>query len=159
MILLRRTSKGTVEMVRIILSGTVVGTLSGLLLFFLLYYIDAMTDIELVRLLLNIDFIYSGDVHPIMEVGLHIVTSIIIGIIFKTVYAKFFAYHLRAHVFAALIFAGLYFLLSNIAVSPIRTDEHIGFILWMIFHVGYLQVIHLIYINQWDVYLMNKMGV
>lgn len=146
-------------MVRIILSGTAVGIISGTLLFVILYYIDAMTNIELVRLLLNIDFFYDDEIHAVIEVGLHLLTSIIIGIIFKVIYVRFFKYHLLMHVFAACVFAGLYYLLSHLAVTPIRTDEHIGFILWMIFHVGYLQIIHLIYVNQWDVYVMNKMGV
>lgn len=146
-------------MIRIFLSGTVVGIISGTLLFLILYYIDAMTNIQLVRLLLNVDFIYAGDINFIIEVALHLLTSIIIGIIFKVIYFKFFKYHLILHVFAALVFAGLYFLLSYLAVTPIRTNEHIGFILWMIFHIGYLQIIHLIYVNQWDVYVMNKLGV
>lgn len=146
-------------MIRIFLSGTVVGIISGTLLFLILYYIDAMTNIQLVRLLLNVDFIYAGDIQFLIEFILHIITSIIIGIIFKVIYLKFFKYHLLLHVFAACVFGALYFLLSYLAVTPIRTDEHIGFILWIIFHIGYLQIIHLIYVNQWDVYVMNKLGV
>lgn len=146
-------------MKRILLAGSSVGIISGILLFLILFYIDRMTNIELVRLLLNIDFIYSGELPFSIEVGLHLITSIVIGIIFKVIYLKFFEYHLMLHVLAAIVFAGLYFLLSYLALTPIHTNEHIGFILWIIFHIGYLQIIHLIYVNQWDVYVMNKLGV
>ena len=145
-------------MMRIIISGTILGIITGVLLFLVLYFIDVMTDIGLVYLLINIDFIYSGDVPAILEFGLHIFTSIIICIIFKLIYVRVFYLHLKAHVVAVIIFAGLYFLLKALAVAPVHTETHIGFILWTIFHIGYLQLIHLTYINQWDAILLNKIG-
>lgn len=145
-------------MLRIIVSGTLLGLISGILLFLVLFYIDVMTDIELVRLLLNIDFLYRGDVPFFLELTLHLATSVIICIVLKFIYVRFFSLHLIGHVVLAVIFASLYFILKALAVTPIHTDAHIGFILWMIFHIGYLQIIHLTYINQWDVILLNQSG-
>lgn len=149
---------GVNEMIRIFISGTILGIITGSLLFLVLFFIDVMTDIGLVNLLINIDFIYNGDVPFILEFGLHIITSIIISIIFKFIYIRAFYLHLKAHVVAVIIFAGLYFLLKALAVTPIQTETHIGFVLWTIFHIGYLQLIHLTYINQWDSILLNKIG-
>lgn len=145
-------------MIRIMLVGTILGTISGSLLFLVLYYIDKMTDIELVHLLINVDFLFNSSVPTYIEVGLHLITSIIICTLFKLIYVKYFYLHLKAHVIAVLVFAGLYFLLMELAVTPLETQAHIGFILWMIFHIGYLQIIHLTLINQWDVTLLNKFG-
>jgi hypothetical protein len=39
----------------------------------------------------------------------------------------------------------LYFILSSLAVQTLDLNGYIGFVLWVIFHIGYLQALHLMF--------------
>lgn len=144
-------------MLRIILSGTVVGLVSGLLLFFVFFYIDMMTNIDLLHLLLNVDFIYPGELPFWVEVLLHLLVSVTIGIIFKVIYKRYFYFHLKAHVIFAIVFIALYFILIELSVQTLRMNHAMGLTLWTIFHIGYLQLLHYIYVHQADYFILEKL--
>lgn len=144
-------------MLRIIFSGTIVGLISGLLLFFVFFYIDLMTNIDLLHLLLNVDFIYPGELPFWVEVLFHLLISVVIGIIFKLIYKRYFHFHLKAHLIFAIIFISLYFLLIELSVETIRMNHPMGLTLWTIFHIGYLQLLHYIYVHQADFMFLEKL--
>ncbi|WP_411842532.1 hypothetical protein [Salinicoccus sp. HZC-1] len=130
---------------KILLSGLISGTIAGLLLLGAFLYVQLSTDIELMTLLLNIDFLYSGNPHIVIEVLLHLFVSIVIATILKWVYINQSKLYIPSMAVFWILATSQYFVLSNAAEEPVKLYSYIGWTLWAIFHIGYFQVLHLCY--------------
>lgn len=133
------------KMNKIIISGVIIGTMTGLLMLLMFAYIQSQSGIPLMDLLLNIDFIYSGHVNILIEIGLHLIVSIIIAVLLKVVYVYKRSWYLFVTIIILLITIALYFILQAIGHSVMIFDNSIGFTLWTIFHIGYFQLIYYMY--------------
>lgn len=132
---------------KIIISGIVIGTTTGLLLLLMFAYIQMQAGIPLMDLLLNIDFIYSGPLNIFIEIGLHLIISIIIAVLLKAVHVYKRRWYLLVTIIILLITIASYFILQSLGHSVIIFDNRIGFTLWIIFHIGYFQLIYYMYKN------------
>ncbi|MCD2137438.1 hypothetical protein [Salinicoccus halitifaciens] len=128
-------------MIRILISSVIIGTVTGLALLLFFAYIQMLTGIRLMDLLLDIDFIYAGSLSLMTEILLHLITSIIIALILKTVHVHKRWWYLPVVIMMLLITVALYFILQWIGAISI-SDNSIGFILWAIFHIGYFELIY-----------------
>ncbi|WP_052254646.1 hypothetical protein [Salinicoccus sp. YB14-2] len=130
---------------KIIFSGVIIGTITGLLLLLMFAYIQIQSGIPLMDLLLNVDFIYSGPLNILVEIGLHLIVSIIIAVLLKAVFVYKRSWYIFVTVVIFLITVALYFILQAIGHSVIIFDNRIGLTLWTIFHLGYFQLIYYMY--------------
>lgn len=130
---------------KIIISGVIIGTITGLLLLLMFAYIQIQSGIPLRDLLLNVDFIYSGPLNILTEIALHMIVSIIIAVLLKSVFVYKRSWYLVITVIIFLITVALYYILQAIGHSITIFDNKIGLILWTIFHIGYFQLIYYMY--------------
>jgi len=130
---------------KIIISGVIIGTITGLLLLLMFAYIQIQSGIPLRDLLLNVDFIYSGPLNILTEIALHMLVSIIIAVLLKSVFVYKRSWYLVITVIIFLITVALYYILQAIGHSITIFDNKIGLILWTIFHIGYFQLIYYMY--------------
>ena len=130
---------------KIIISSGIIGTITGLLLLLMFAYIQTQSGIPLMDLLLNVDFIYAGPLNTLTEIGLHLIVSIIIGILLKAVYVYRRSWYIFVTIVIFLITVALYFILQAIGHSVIIFENRIGLTLWTIFHIGYFQLIYYMY--------------
>lgn len=130
---------------KIIISGVIIGTITGLLLLLMFAYIQILSGIPLMDLLLNVDFIFSGPLNTLTEIGLHLIVSIIIAVLLKAVYVYRQSWYIFVTVVIFLITVALYFILQAIGHSVIIFENRIGLTLWTIFHIGYFQLIYYMY--------------
>lgn len=128
---------------KLFVSGLISGTISGLLLFLIFSYVQWATDIQLMTLLLDTRFMFAGDPHILFEVMLHLIISIVIAAMLRWLYDKQYKLYLPAMVVIWLVTTVLYFVLSSFAAEPLELNSYIGMLLWVIFHIGYLEVLHL----------------
>ncbi|SOC41027.1 hypothetical protein [Salinicoccus kekensis] len=128
-------------MIRILISSVIIGTVTGLVLLLFFAYIQMLTGIGLMNLLLDIDFIYAGSLSLFTEILLHLLTSVIIALILKTVHVHKRWWYLPVVIMMLLITVALYFILQWAGNTSI-SDNSIGFILWVIFHIGYFELIY-----------------
>lgn len=128
-------------MIRILISSVIIGTVTGLVLLLFFAYIQMLTGIGLMNLLLDIDFIYAGSLSLFTEILLHLLTSVIIALILKTVHVHKRWWYLPVVIMILLITVALYFILQWAGNTSI-SDNSIGFILWVIFHIGYFELIY-----------------
>ena len=128
---------------KLFVSGLISGTISGLLLFLIFSYVQWATDIQLMTLLLDTRFMFAGDSHILFEVMLHLIISIVIAAMLRWLYDKQYKLYLPAMVVIWLVTTVLYFVLSSFAAEPLELNSYIGMLLWVIFHIGYLEVLHL----------------
>jgi|SRR5690625_235097 len=133
------------KMNKIIISGVIIGTITGLLLLLMFAYIQIQSGIPLRDLLLNVDFIYSGPLNILTEIALHMLVSIIIAVLLKSVFVYKRSWYLVITVIIFLITVALYYILQAIGHSITIFDNKIGLILWTIFHIGYFQLIYYMY--------------
>lgn len=128
-------------MIRILISSIIIGTVTGLMLLLFFSYIQMLTGIGLMDLLLNTDFIYSGSMSLMTEIVLHLITSVSIALILKIIHVHRRWWYFPVIIMMLFITVVLYFILQwagNISIS----DNSIGFILWVIFHIGYFELIY-----------------
>lgn len=130
---------------KILLSGLISGTVAGLLLAGAFLYVQLSTDIELLDLLLNLDFISTEEPHIVIQVLLHLLVSVVIATILKWVYINRSKLYMPSMVMIWLITTILYYILSTQAEEPMELHSYIGWTLWSIFHIGYLEVLHICY--------------
>lgn len=130
---------------KILLSGFSSGTIAGMLLIGAFLYVQLTTGIELMDLLINLDFIYDGKLHIVIEVLLHLLVSIVIATILKWFYVNQEKLYIPLMVITWVIMTVLYFVLSNLAEESMVLQSYIGWTLWAIFHIGYLEVLHVCY--------------
>ena len=132
-------------MKKIIVSGLVAGIASGVLLFLVCAYVEYSAEIELMTLLLNIDFVYDGELHLLVEIAIHLVVSIVLATVLKVFHIYRPSLYMPAMVTAWASTVVLYFILPQAAVQSINLEGHIGFLLWVIFHIGFFELLHLFF--------------
>ncbi|HIW12749.1 MAG TPA: hypothetical protein H9891_06255 [Candidatus Salinicoccus stercoripullorum] len=130
---------------KILLSGLISGTVAGLLLAGAFSYVQLSTDIELLDLLLNLDFISREEPHIVIQILLHLLVSVVIATILKWIYINRSKLYMPSMVAIWVITTSLYFILSKQAEEPMELHSYIGWTLWSIFHIGYLEVLHICY--------------
>lgn len=130
---------------KILLSGLISGTIAGLLLLGGFLYVQLSTDIELMDLLLNLDFISNDEPNIVIQVLLHLLVSVVIATILKWFYVKQSKLYIPLMVIIWVVVTVMYFILSNSAEEPMKLQSYIGWTLWAIFHIGYLEVLHVCY--------------
>lgn len=130
---------------KILLSGLISGTIAGLLLLGGFLYVQLSTDIELMDLLLNLDFISNDEPNIVIQVLLHLLVSVVIATILKWFYVNQEKLYIPLMVITWIIMTVLYFVLSNLAEESMVLQSYIGWTLWAIFHIGYLEVLHVCY--------------
>lgn len=130
---------------KILLSGLISGTIAGLLLLGAFLYVQLSTDIELMDLLLNLDFISDDEPHIVIQVLLHLLVSVVIATILKWFYLNQSKLYIPLMVVIWIVATVLYFILSSSAEEPMELHSYIGWTLWAIFHIGYLEVLHVCY--------------
>src|SRR5699024_6567630 len=133
------------KMNKIIISGVLIGTITGLLLLLMFAYIQIQSGIPLRDLLLNVDFIYSGPLNILTEIALHMIVSIIIAVLLQSVFVYERAWYLVITVIISLITVALYYILEGIGHNVTLFDNKIGFTLCTMFHIGYFQLIYYTY--------------
>ncbi len=125
-----------------LISGLISGTIAGLLLLSAFSYVQLSTDIELMDLLLNLDFISTEEPNIVVQILLHMLVSIVIATILKWFYVNQSRLYMPVMVVIWIIITVLYFILSNSAEEPMELQSYIGWTLWSIFHIGYLELVH-----------------
>lgn len=130
---------------KIIISGVITGTITGLLLLLMFAYIQMQSGIPLMDLLLNVDFIYSGPLTILTEICLHLIISIAIAVLLKAVHVYKQSWYIFVTIGILLITVALYFILQAIGHSVMIYDNRIGLTLWTVFHIGYFQLIYYMY--------------
>lgn len=128
---------------KLFVSGLISGTIGGLLLFLAFLYVQWSTSIQLMTLLLNTRFIFEGDPHILFEILLHLLVSIIMATVLRWFYNNQYKLYIPAMAVVWFITTALYFVLSGFAADPLELNSYIGLLLWTIFHIGYLEVLHL----------------
>ena len=132
-------------MSRILISSVIIGTVSGLMLLLFFAYIQMLSGINLMDLLLNTDFIFGGRPGLLTEIMLHLGMSIVIAFILKVVHVHRHWWYLPVTILLLLIVVALYFILQWAGDSVYISDNSIGFILWGIFHIGYFELVYYMY--------------
>lgn len=135
-------------MSKILLSGVTIGTFAGAFLLLVCAYVEMITPIELMTLLLNVDFIYD-DLNIVIEILLHLAVSILIASVMKTLQIYKEEWYKPVMIIIFLITAGLYFILQEVAIKEIHLEGYIGFILWTILHVGYFEILYYMHKHQY----------
>ncbi|GAB3058660.1 hypothetical protein ACFOU0_04340 [Salinicoccus sesuvii] len=130
---------------KILISGLVTGIISGLLLFLVCFYVELAAEMELMTLLLNVDFIYDGGLNIVVEVAFHLIVSIFLATVLKWLYVYRRDLYMPGMVTVGVVTTLLYFILSSLAVQNLELYGYIGFTLWVILHIGYLEALHLMY--------------
>lgn len=130
---------------KILISGLVTGIISGMLLFLVCFYVEFAAEMELMTLLLNVDFVYAGGLNIVLEVVLHLMVSIFLATVLKWLYVYRKDLYMPGMVTVGVVTTLLYFILSTLAVQNLELYGYIGFTLWMILHIGYLEALHLMY--------------
>ncbi|WP_213809674.1 hypothetical protein [Jeotgalicoccus sp. WY2] len=64
-------------------SGTVIGLISGTFLFIVCALIEWLTQMELMTLLLNVDFMTEMNIHTGIEILFHMIVSVMIAVLLK----------------------------------------------------------------------------
>lgn len=79
-----------------LISGTVTGLISGMFLFIVSAVIERLTELELMTLLLNIDFLTAHEFYFVTEVLFHLITSVIIAVLLKFIFVNFQKFYIPA---------------------------------------------------------------
>ncbi|TDL35168.1 hypothetical protein E2R51_05470 [Jeotgalibacillus sp. S-D1] len=134
-----------------VMKGSVIGILSGIILGALLKWFEAVTSVKIYTLLLNVDFIpiVGNYIWPEwIEFIFHLIISIIIGIIFLVILNKI-GNTVKNQFFVAFALTiptiFLYFPLAALAIKDVPAPLNgFAFTLWTIGHLGYALSIPLV---------------
>lgn len=124
-----------------LISGTVAGLVSGMFLFIVCAVIEWLTHIELMTLLLNVDFLSNQDFHIIAEVLFHLAVSVIIAILLRFIFDKFQKLYIPALIISWIVTSLMFYALSYLSVQEIALYGLHGFTLWTIIHFCYFLII------------------
>ena len=130
---------------KILVSGLITGIVSGVLLLLASAYVESSAGIEIMTLLLNVDFIFERSPGLFMEIVFHLMVSVTLAIILKWLHVYKPRLYMPGLVTVGGVVTLLYFILSSLAVQTLDLNGYIGFMLWVIFHIGYLQALHLMF--------------
>ncbi|HBV22719.1 MAG TPA: hypothetical protein DEB42_02845 [Jeotgalicoccus sp.] len=122
-------------------SGTVIGLISGTFLFIVCALIEWLTQMELMTLLLNVDFMTEMKLHIGIEILLHLIVSIMIAVLLKFIFDNFKILYIPALVFSWIVTSLLFYVLGYLSVMHIELQGLIGFTVWTIIHLSYFIII------------------
>ena len=126
---------------RYLKSGTITGLISGTFLFIVCALIEWLTQMELMTLLLNVDFMTEMKLHIGIEILLHLIVSIMIAVLLKFIFDNFKILYIPALVFSWIVTSLLFYVLGYLSVMHIELQGLIGFTVWTIIHLSYFIII------------------
>lgn len=122
-------------------SGLVTGFISGMFLFIVCAVIEWLTHIELMTLLLNVDFLSDQDFHIISEVLFHLAVSVIITVLLRFIFDNFFKLYISSLVVSWIVTSLLFYALDYLSVKELTLHGLQGFTIWTIIHLCYFIII------------------
>lgn len=122
-------------------SGTITGLISGTFLFIVCALIEWLTQMELMTLLLNVDFMTEMNIHTGIEILFHIIVSVMIAVLLKFIFDNFKRFYIPALVFSWIVTSLLFYALGYLSVMHIELQGLIGFTVWTIIHLSYFIII------------------
>lgn len=122
-------------------SGTVIGLISGTFLFIVCALIEWLTQMELMTLLLNVDFMTEMNIHTSIEILFHIIVSVMIAVLLKFIFDNFKRFYIPALVFSWIVTSLLFYALGYLSVMHIELQGLLGFTVWTIIHLCYFIII------------------
>lgn len=122
-------------------SGTVIGLISGTFLFIVCALIEWLTQMELMTLLLNVDFMTEMNIHTGIEILFHMIVSIMIAVLLKFIFDNFKRFYIPALVFSWIVTSLLFYALGYLSVMHIELQGLLGFTVWTIIHLCYFIII------------------
>lgn len=122
-------------------SGTITGLISGTFLFIVCALIEWLTQMELMTLLLNVDFMMEMKLHIGIEILLHLIVSIMIAVLLKFIFDNFKILYIPALVFSWIVTSLLFYVLGYLSVMHIELQGLTGFTVWTIIHLSYFIII------------------
>jgi len=122
-------------------SGTVIGLISGTFLFIVCALIEWLTQMELMTLLLNVDFMTEMNIHTGIEILFHIIVSVMIAVLLKFIFDNFKRFYIPALVFSWIVTSLLFYALGYLSVMHIELQGLLGFTVWTIIHLCYFIII------------------
>lgn len=124
-----------------LLSSTATGVISGIFLFIACALIECFTNLELMTLLLNVDFLVKSDIHIGIEILLHLIVSIIIAVLLKIISDKFRRLYIPSLIFSWGVTSTLFYVLNYLSIMHIELHGLLGFIVWTFIHLLYFIII------------------
>lgn len=118
-------------------SGIITGSITGMFLFIVCAFVEYLTPVELMTLLLNVDFLTERDLHTITEIILHLAVSIMIAVLLKFIFDKFSGIYIPALIFSWIVTSIMFYLLEYLSVMTIVLHGFTGFIVWTCIHLVY----------------------
>lgn len=122
-------------------SGIVIGCISGAFLFIICALIEWLTPLELMTLLLNVDFITEVDLHVSVEILFHLIVSVMIAVLLKFIFENFKTLYIPSLLLNWMVTSLLFFVLSYLSVMPIALYGLYGFSIWTFIHFLYFIII------------------
>lgn len=122
-------------------SGTVIGLISGTFLFIVCALIEWLTQMELMTLLLNVDFMTEMNIHTGIEILFHMIVSVMIAVLLKFIFDNFKRFYMPALVFSWIVTSLLFYALGYLSVMHIELQGLLGFTVWTIIHLSYFIII------------------
>ena len=122
-------------------SGTITGLISGTFLFIVCALIEWLTQMELMTLLLNVDFMTDMKLHIGIEILFHLIVSIMIAVLLKFIFDNFKILYIPALVFSWIVTSLLFYVLGYLSVMHIELQGLTGFTVWTIIHLSYFIII------------------
>lgn len=122
-------------------SGTVTGFISGTFLFIVCALIEWLTHMELMTLLLNVDFITEMNLHIGIEVLFHLIVSVMIAALLKFIFDNFKKLYIPSLVFSLIMTSLMFYALGYLSIMHIELQGLLGFTVWTVIHFFYFIII------------------
>lgn len=118
-------------------SGIITGGITGMFLLIVCALVEYLTPLELMSLLLNIDFLTERDLNISIEITLHLAVSIAIAVLLKFIFDKFPGIYIPALIFSWVVTNILFYMLEYLSIMTIVLHGFTGFIVWTCIHLVY----------------------
>lgn len=122
-------------------SGIVTGFISGTFLFIVCALIEWLTPMELMTLLLNVDFMVEMNLHIGIEILFHLIVSIMIAVLLKFIFDNFKRFYITSLVFSWIVTSLLFYVLGYLSMMHIELQGLLGFTIWTVIHFFYFIII------------------
>lgn len=122
-------------------SGTVTGFISGTFLFIVCALIEWLTHMELMTLLLNVDFITEMNLHIGIEVLFHLIVSVMIAALLKFIFDNLKKLYIPSLVFSLIMTSLMFYALGYLNIMHIELQGLLGFTVWTVIHFFYFIII------------------
>ena len=126
-------------------SGIIAGGITGMFLLIVCAIVEYLTPLELMSLLLNVDFLTERDLNISIEITLHLAVSIAIAVLLKFIFNKFPGVYIAALIFSWVVTSMLFYLLEYLSVMTIMLHGFTGFIVWTYIHLVYFILIFILH--------------